>query len=47
MYGLRGVRPVLDHWVLAFDGLGLDISSQEIRDRSQAWVRKAMLLTER
>jgi aminoglycoside phosphotransferase (APT) family kinase protein len=44
LYGLRGVRPVLDHWVLAFDGLGLDISSEEIRDRSRSWVRKAMSL---
>jgi aminoglycoside phosphotransferase (APT) family kinase protein len=44
LYGLRGVRPALDHWVLAFDGLGLDITAKEIQDRSRAWVRKAMSL---
>ena len=44
LYGLRGVRPVLDHWVLAFDGFGLDVASEEIRDRSRAWVLKAMSL---
>ena len=44
-YGLRGVRPV-DHWVLAFNGLGLDITSTEIQDRSRAWVRKAIVNAE-
>jgi aminoglycoside phosphotransferase (APT) family kinase protein len=44
LYGLRGVRPVLDHWVLAFNELGLDISSEEIRGRSSGWVRSAMSL---
>jgi aminoglycoside phosphotransferase (APT) family kinase protein len=44
LYGLRGVRPGLDHWVLAFDGLGLDVTANEIRDRSWTWVRKAMSL---
>jgi len=44
LYGLRGVRPALDHWVLAFDGLGLDITAKEIQDRSRAWVCKAMSL---
>ena len=41
LYGLRGVRPV-DHWALAFKGLGLDITSTEIQDRSRAWVRAAI-----
>jgi aminoglycoside phosphotransferase (APT) family kinase protein len=45
LYGLRGVRPV-DHWVLAFNGLGLDITSTEIQDRSRAWVRKAIVNAE-
>jgi aminoglycoside phosphotransferase (APT) family kinase protein len=46
LYGLRGVRPTLDHWVFAFDGLGLNISSKEIQDRSRAWIHKAMSLAE-
>jgi aminoglycoside phosphotransferase (APT) family kinase protein len=44
LYGMRGVRQALNHWVLAFRGLGLDISSEEIRDRSRVWVRSAMSL---
>ena len=43
LYGLRGLRPI-DHWVLACEGLGLDITSSEIRERSQAWVRRGILL---
>ena len=41
LYGLRGVRPV-DHWVPAFNGLGLRITSAEIQEISWAWVRTAM-----
>ena len=41
LYGLRGVRPV-DHWALALEGLGLDITSAEIQDRSAARVRAAI-----
>ena len=41
LYGLRGVRRV-DHWVLAFRGLGLNITSSEIQERSRAWVRNAI-----
>jgi aminoglycoside phosphotransferase (APT) family kinase protein len=43
LYGLRGVRPVLDHWVLAFQGLGLSVTSEEIHERSRRWVREAIL----
>jgi aminoglycoside phosphotransferase (APT) family kinase protein len=43
LYGLRGVRPV-DHWVSACAGLGLEITSTEIQERSLAWVRDAVLL---
>jgi len=43
LYGLRGVRPV-DHWVLALDGLGLEVTSLEIQERSREWVRKGILL---
>ena len=41
LYGLRGARPV-DLWVLAFRGLGLNITSSEIQERSRAWVRNAI-----
>ncbi len=44
LYGLRGVRPALDHWVMAFDGLGLNITAMKIQDQSRAWVRRAMTL---
>ena len=43
LYGLRGLRPV-DHWVLACAGLGLEITSTEIQERSRAWVRRGILL---
>jgi aminoglycoside phosphotransferase (APT) family kinase protein len=43
LYGLRGVRPLLDHWVLAFQGLGLAVTSEEIHERSRRWVREAIL----
>jgi aminoglycoside phosphotransferase (APT) family kinase protein len=45
LYGLRGVRPV-DHWVLACEGLGLNITSAEIQERSWAWVRNALSIAE-
>lgn len=41
LYGLRGLRPI-DHWVRACQGLGLDITSSEIRERSRAWVCRGM-----
>ena len=41
LYGLRGVRPV-DHWAKACEGLGLDITSDEIQSRSREWVRKGL-----
>ncbi len=44
LYGLRGLRPI-DHWVLACEGLGLDITSSEIQERSRAWVRKGIFLS--
>ncbi len=43
LYGLRGLRPI-DHWVLACEGLGLDITSSEIQQRSRAWVLKGIVL---
>lgn len=41
LYGLRGLRPI-DHWVRACEGLGLDITSSEIQEKSRAWVRRGM-----
>jgi aminoglycoside phosphotransferase (APT) family kinase protein len=43
LYGLRGLRPI-EHWVLACEGLGLDITFSEIQERSRAWVRRGILL---
>ncbi len=41
LYGLRGVGPV-DHWVRAFDGLGVTLAVDEINERSLVWIRRAL-----
>jgi len=41
LYGLRGVRKV-DHWVSAFEGLGVQVTADEIFDRSLDWISQAV-----
>jgi aminoglycoside phosphotransferase (APT) family kinase protein len=40
-YGLRGLGNV-EHWVCAFDGLGLSLTAEEIRTRSLEWIGRAV-----
>jgi aminoglycoside phosphotransferase (APT) family kinase protein len=40
LYGLRGL-PTVDHWVFAFDGLGVTLTVSDINTRSRNWIERA------
>jgi aminoglycoside phosphotransferase (APT) family kinase protein len=41
LYGLRGLATV-DHWVLAFHGLGVTLTVSDINTRSRNWIERAL-----
>jgi aminoglycoside phosphotransferase (APT) family kinase protein len=41
LYGLRGL-PAVEHWVRAFDGLGVTVTVSDINTRSRDWIRRSV-----
>jgi aminoglycoside phosphotransferase (APT) family kinase protein len=41
LYGLRGMQPV-EHWVRAYKGMGVTMTSEQIDRRSRRWITTAL-----